>query len=141
MRNEVTINGELFWCKWMKAFNTAFNDMNDRYECVVGNISEEDCAKLKTLGIKIKHKDSQGNFIVGKTKDYKYYNLQDAAGKPVDSDIVGNGTKVTVTLSSYETKMTKMHGMSPSINKIVVTELLKYEPTPATAEAELDDVL
>lgn len=141
MRNEVVINGELFWSKWMKSFNTAFNDDNDRYECTVGNISDADCEKLKTLGIKIKHKDSMGNFIVGKTKDYKYYNLQDASGKAVDSDIIGNGTKVIVTLSSYETKMTKMHGMSPSINKIVVTDLIKYEASPAPAEAELDDVL
>ena len=139
MRNEVTINGELFWSKWMKTFNTAFNDDNDRYECTVGNISDADCEKLKTLGIKIKHKDSMGNFIVGKTKDYKYYNLVDKDNKPVDSDIIGNGTKVIVTLSSYETKMTKMHGMSPSINRIVVTDLIEYSPAPA--EAELYDVL
>lgn len=139
MRNEVTINGELFWSKWMKAFNTAFADDNKRYECTVGNISDADCEKLKTLGIKIKHKDSMGNFIVGKTLDYKYYNLVDKDNNPVDSDTIGNGTKVIVTLSSYETKMTKMHGMSPSINRIVVTDLLTYNPAPA--EAELDDVL
>ena len=139
MKNEVTINGELFWSKWMKAFNVAFNEDNKRYECTVGNISDTDCKKLETLGIKIKHKDSMGNFIVGKTLDNKYYNLTDTAGVPVDSDTIGNGTKVTVTLSSYETKMSKMHGMSPSINRIIVNELITY--TPAAAETELDDVL
>jgi len=139
MKNEVTIKGELFWCKWMKSFNKVFTEDNNRYECTIGNISADDCKKLESLGIKIKHKDSQGNFIVGKTKDYKFYNLQDTSGKPVDSDTLGNGTKAIITLTSYENKMTKMHGMGPSINKVIITEVITYNPTPI--DSITDDVL
>ena len=55
--NEIANKGELFWSKWMKELNTKFNPDNDRYEAVVGNISDADCEKLKSLGIKIKNKE------------------------------------------------------------------------------------
>ena len=57
----VKINGELFWSKWMAEFNKAFNTDNDRYECTIGNISDDDAAKLTGLGIKVKHKDAMGS--------------------------------------------------------------------------------
>jgi hypothetical protein len=60
----VKISGELFWSKWMAEFNKAFNEDNDRYECTIGNISDADVAKLTGLGIRVKYKDSQGNYIV-----------------------------------------------------------------------------
>lgn len=134
----VTINGELFWSKWMNTFNPTFNPDNTKYECTIGNISDADCAKLKDLGIKIKHKDSMGNFIVGKSQFV--FAPFDKAGKPVAIEDIGNGTKISASVSSYDHRMSAVHGQAPSIQKITVNEVVTYVPAAAAEEA-LDDVL
>lgn len=136
MSSTVTIKGELFWSKWMNTFNTKFNDANTKYECSIGNISDEDAAKLTNLGIHIKNKTDMGNYIVGKSQ--YVFTPFDKAGKPVAIEDIGNGTKVTAVVSSYKHRMTDKYGMAPSIAKITVNELVKYNLAP---EAELDDVL
>lgn len=132
----VKIKGELFWAKWMNELNTKFNPDNDRYEAVVGNISDEDVKKLGTLGIKIKNKEGQGNFILAKSK-YEFTPVT-SSGDKVAIDEIGNGTKVEVDLSSYTHRMSAMHGNAPSIKKITVTALEKYEPE-AVAVTDIDD--
>ncbi len=132
----VKIKGELFWAKWMKELNTKFNPDNDRYEAVVGNISDDDVKKLGTLGIKIKNKEGQGNFILAKSK-YEFTPMT-PSGVLVAIDEIGNGTKVEVELSSYTHRMSAMHGNAPSIKKITVTKLEKYEPE-AVSVTDIDD--
>lgn len=132
----VKIKGELFWAKWMKEINTKFNDKNDRFEAVVGNISDADVKKLESLGIKMKHKDSQGFFITAKSK-YEFTPVT-PTGEKVEISDIGNGTKVEVDVSSYTHAMSKMHGNAPSIKKITVTQLETYEPE-AVAVTDIDD--
>lgn len=134
--SSVKIKGELFWAKWMNEVNTKFNPDNDRYEAVVGNITDSDAEKLKGLGIKIKNKEGQGNFIMAKSK-YEFTPMTPKGDKVAIEDI-GNGTKVEVEVSSYTHRMSAMHGNAPSIKKITVTQLEKYEPE-AVALADIDD--
>lgn len=136
----VKIKGQLFWAKWMNELNTKFNPDNDRYEAVVGNISDEDVKKLGTLGIKIKNKDGQGNFILAKSK-YEFEPVT-PSGVKVSIDAIGNGTEVEVDVSSYTHRMSAMHGNAPSIKKITVTKLETYEPdTVAVTDIDDDDIL
>ena len=134
----VKISGELFWNKWMAEFNTMFNKGNDRYECTIGMISDEDVAKLTSLGIRVKYKDAMGNYIVGKSK-YLFSPL-DADGKSVAIDALGNGSKCEALISSYKHKLSAKHGNAPSIQKIKVTEIKTYVPD-AKVEEEADDLL
>jgi hypothetical protein len=120
----VKIAGQLFWSNWMKEFNTRFNDDNTKYECTIGMLSDKACEALKGLGIKIKNKDTMGNFIVGKSKFV--FEPIDEQGNPVDIGKIGNGTKVTALVSSYRHKMSAMHGAAPSIGKLIVTDLVVY---------------
>jgi hypothetical protein len=127
------INGELFWTKWMNNINTKFNDANDKYECTIGNISDNDAAKLTALGIKVKNKDSMGNYIVCKSK---------YAFKPVGEDMkeiavedLGNGSKVVAVVGSYEHKMSKVHGKAPSLKNFMVTQVVTYVPDTETEES------
>jgi len=122
----VKIQGELFWSKWMGEFNKAFNDDNNRYECTIGNISDDDAAKLTGLGIKVKHKESQGNFIVAKSK--YLFNPTDENLKEVDVNALGNGSKCTAVISSYTHRMSSKHGNAPTIKKLMVTEVVTYTP-------------
>jgi hypothetical protein len=136
----VKIKGELFWAKWMKEINTKFNPDYDRFEAVVANISDEDVKKLGSLGIKMKNKDGQGNYILAKSK-YEFTPVT-PNGDKVSIDEIGNGTKVEVEVSSYTHRMSAMHGNAPSIKKITVTQLEKYEPdTVAVTDIDDDDIL
>ena len=130
----VRIEGQLFWAKWMKEHNTKFNDTNNKYECTVGMISDDDAAKLTGLGIKVKNKEIMGNYIVAKSQFM--FKPVDDNDKEVDIDQIGNGTKVNVLLTSYTHKMSKMHGNAPSIKKIWVKEIVTYVPP----EESLEDI-
>ena len=134
----VKINGELFWSKWMTEFNTAFNTDNDRYECTIGNISDDDAAKLTGLGIKVKHKDAMGNFIVAKSK--YLFNPTDDTMKEVDVKALGNGSKCVAVIAGYTHRASAKYGNSPTIKKLMVTEVVTYTPTEATVEED-DDAL
>jgi hypothetical protein len=118
----------------MAEFNTAFNSDNDRYECTIGNISDDDAAKLTGLGIKVKHKDSMGNFIVAKSK--YLFNPTDENLKEVDVKALGNGSKCTAVITAYTHRMSAKYGNSPTIKKLMVTEVVTYTPEPATEEDE-----
>ena len=131
----VKVSGQLFWTKWMADFNKAFNEGNDRYECTIGMLSDEDVAKLTSLGIRVKYKDSMGNFIVGKSKFL--FNPLDDDGKEVPVDVLGNGSKCEALISSYKHKLSAKHGNAPSIQKLKVTEIKTYVPDAT----EDDDVL
>jgi len=130
----VKINGELFWNKWMSEFNTAFNSDNNRYECTIGNISDDDAAKLTSLGIRVKNKESQGNYIVAKS--LHLFNPTDENLKPVDVKALGNGSKCTAIITAYTHKMSAKFGNSPSIKKLMVTEVVTYTPEPQAEEDE-----
>lgn len=130
----VRVTGTLYWTKWMSEYNTHFNEDNTKYECTLGDISEDKAQQLfEDLGIKRKTKEGQGNFIVGKS-NYKF-ELVDEDGVPIPVDTVGQGTKVVALVTSYTHKMSKQHGNSASIRKLIVTEL----KTPAQAMAEEED--
>lgn len=132
----VKINGELFWSKWMAEFNTAFNSDNDRYECTIGNISDDDAAKLTSLGIKVKHKESQGNFIVAKSK--YLFNPTDDNMKEVNVADLGNGSKCVAVISAYTHRMSAKHGNAPTVKKLMVTEVKTYVPP---TDEDSDDAL
>ena len=133
----VKINGELFWSKWMAEFNTAFNSDNDRYECTIGNISDDDAAKLTGLGIKVKNKETMGNFIVAKSK--YLFNPTDDNMKEVDVKELGNGSKCVAVISAYTHRLSSKHGNAPTVKKIMVTEVKTY--VPPENDKEDDDAL
>ena len=136
----VKIGGELFWANWMNQYNTRFNEDNRKYECTIGNLSDKAAEALKELGIHIKEKDTMGKYIVGKS--LYVFEPVDQDGKPVDIAKIGNGTKVTVLVSSYRHKMSAKYGAAPSIKKLIVTDLKVYEGSDSPfEEAEEDDIL
>jgi len=42
---------------------------------------------------------------------------------------LGNGSKVVAVVSSYEHKMSKMHGKAPSLKNFMVTQVVTYVPS------------
>jgi hypothetical protein len=136
------IAGQLFWSNWMKEFNTKFDDGNQKYECTLGMLSDKAAAALTNeLGIKVKNKDTMGNYIVGKSK--YVFEPVDEDGNPIDISRIGNGTKVVALVGSYKHKLSSKHGNAPSIKtKLIVTDLVEYSPEAKVAQQEeFDPVL
>lgn len=134
----VKVACELFWSNWMSNFNTKFNEDNDKYECTIGNLSDKAADSLEELGIKIKEKDNMGKYVVGKSK--YVFEPVDKEGNKVDVASIGNGTKAIALVSSYRHKMSSKFGAAPSIQKLIITELVTYSPEGGADEEE-DDVL
>ncbi len=130
----IRINGELFWSKWMGEFNTKFGDTT-KYECTIGNLSEKAKEALEGMGIKVKYKDNMGNYIVAKSK-FKFEPVDEKENN-VEVDTIGNGSKCVALVSAYEHRMSKQHGLSPSVKSLVVTELKTYIPEGQEQEEDI----
>ena len=135
----IKVAGEIFYAQDMTKFNTTFNPDNDRYICTLGQLSDKAVEALSEIGVKVKTHDTKGKYITAKSK--YIFEPVDEQGNKVDPTKIGNGTKVVAILSSYTHKMSKMYGNSPSIKKLIVTELKEYTPDVAPTAAEAEDVL
>lgn len=134
----VKVGGELFWSSFMGTFNTKFNEDNDKYECCLGGLSEAAVKAFEQLGVKVKERDPMGKYVVAKSKFV--FEPVDEDGNKVDIAKIGNGTKVVALVSAYRHKMSAKYGASPSIRKLIVTELKIYDPE-GSVEEENDDIL
>lgn len=135
----VKVSGELFWASFMSTFNTKFDEENNKYECCLGGLSEAAVKALEgQLGIKVKDRDPMGRYVVAKSK--YVFEPVDEKGNKIDISKIGNGTKVVALVSSYRHKMSAKFGASPTIKKLIVTELKTYNPEGSVAE-ENDDIL
>lgn len=130
----VRVAGELFWSKWMGEFNTKFNEANNKYECTIGMLSDKAVEALTNMGIKVKHKENMGHYIVAKSK-YKFAPT-DEDNNPIEIEDIGNGTKCSALISAYEHRMSKAHGLAPSLKLLVVTDLKRYIPEDKAEEEE-----
>lgn len=131
----VRIQGEIFFAYDMYNLNTKFDPDNKKYQCTLGNLSDAACEALVEMGIKIKQKDLCGKHITGKS--LYQFELYDQQGNKIPTERVGNGTKVVALVSSYRHKMSSKYGASPSIKKLIVTELKEYNPERAVEEEDL----
>ena len=136
----VKIKAKVFWARWMNEHNTQYNEDNKKYECTLGDMSDEDAQKLEAMGIKIKQKNFAKNVIVCKS------NFPITAALPqgeIEAMKIGNGTEVECIISFYTHKMSKMHGNAPSLvakkgePSLHITKLVTYVPD---AVVEEDDV-
>lgn len=130
----VKVAGQLYWNKYLTEFNTHFNEDNTKYECTLCHLSEAAKEKLEELGIKVKYKPEQGNYIVAKSK--YVFEPVDQDGNKLDSKTFGNGTQAFALVSSYRHKMSAKFGAAPSIKKLVVTKVVAYEGAENAAEEE-----
>ena len=136
----VKVQGKLYWNQYMTEFNTHFNSDNTKYECTLGNLSDAAVEALKSLGVNVKNKPEQGNYIVAKSK--YTFDPVDEDGNKLDAKEFGNGTEAIAIVGSYRHKLSAKFGAAPSIKKLIVTKVVKYEPNKeATATEAEDDIL
>ena len=133
----VKVQGKLYWNQYMTEFNTHFNSDNTKYECTLGNLSDAAVEALKSLGVNVKNKPEQGNYIVAKSK--YTFDPVDEEGNKLDAKQFGNGTEAIAIVSSYRHKLSAKFGAAPSIKKLIVTKVVKYEGGTGQQQTEAED--
>ena len=127
----VKLNAEIQW-----AFFDKVSDMSGKYQVDLCNLADSAVAALEAIGVaprKREDKPEKGWFVT--VKSNHPIKPVDASGNPITA-IVANGSKANALVSAYEWVWKNKKGVSPTMLKIVITDLKEYNPE---AKAELDD--
>jgi hypothetical protein len=131
----VKIEAEIQW-----AFFDRVNDMSGKFQCDLANLSDKAVQALEAIGLeprKREDKPEKGWFLTVKSN----YAIQpyDKEGNEV-KDTVGNGSKAVALIKPYSWTWKNKKGVSASLAKIVITDLVKYNADAAADDMD-DDIL
>ena len=131
------ITGELFFATDMVEFNQ-FTEDKQQYVAQIGKLSSAAVDKLREMGINVGENELKGLNISCKSK-FKH-TVFDENGNEIDPKTIGNGTKCVALVGTYDWKFGKKTGKAASLKKLIVTDLVKYDPS-GKQEETFDDVL
>lgn len=129
----VKIKANVMW-----SFMNKPNEMSGKYQVNLCDLSEPAVQALTEMGIEVKEKEGQGRYIT--CKSAKPMKAFDEDGQEIEEDI-GNGSKAKAIISSYEWKYKNKKGVSPSLKKLVITNLVEYAGGGGGGKIADDEVL
>lgn len=116
------------------------NDMSGKYQIDLTELSDGAVNALSDLGIEVRFKEESGHYIT--TKSTRPIYAFSAEGENLRGVKIGNGSKLVATIKPYEWKFKGKSGVSPSLDRLVVTELEVYDDADADVEVfDLDEAL
>lgn len=120
----VKIKCDVFWAQLNKK-----NEMSDAYQVNLCNLSDAAVKALEDMGISVlenkEKKAEMGRYITCKSQ--KPIKAFDEDGQEIDSDVsIGNGSKAKAMITAYEWTYKNKKGVSPSLSKLVITDLVEY---------------
>lgn len=120
----VKIKCDIYWAQLNKK-----NEMSDAYQVNLCNLSDQAVKALEDMGISVlenkEKKSEMGKYITCKSQ--KPIRAYDEDGQEIDSDVaIGNGSKAKAMITGYEWSYKNKKGVSPSLSKLVVTDLIEY---------------
>lgn len=131
----VKLNAEIKW-----AFFDKPSSMSGKFQVDLTNLSDSAVKALEEMGIAVrKREDKPENGWYVTVKSNNPIRPVDEKGNHITA-LVANGSKATALVSAYQWTWKNKSGVSPSLMKIVITDLKEYNPEAATAEAD-DDIL
>jgi hypothetical protein len=115
----LTIKGTLYWVERNK-----LNKFSDKYQIVLGNLSEKAVNALDDMGIAAANKgDEKDYFITMKSKNPM--RVTDDQGVEYDADVmIANGSEAVCVVGYYDWSVGT--GRSPSMIKCKVTKMIEY---------------
>jgi hypothetical protein len=130
----VKIQAEVQWASFDKV-----NEMSGKFQCDLANLSTSAVEALESIGLvprKREDKPEKGWFLTVKSN----YAIQpfDKEGNEV-KDVVGNGSKAIALIKPYSWKWKNKEGVSASLAKIVITDLVKYSADDG-GDVTIDDL-
>lgn len=115
----VKVKAEIMW-----AFLNKPNEMSGKFQVDLCNLSDKAVGALEEMGIEVKTKEGKGAYITCKSK--RPIIAYDDGGTVLEGDILGNGSKAAAVVEPYEWAFKGKKGISPSLKKMVITELVPY---------------
>jgi len=136
MSDKLKLKCDIYWAQLNRK-----NEMADAYTVDLCNLSDKAVAALEDMGISVQEnaekKPEQGKYITCKSQ--KPIKAFDTDGVDIVEDI-GNGSKAICMVGSYAWTYKNKKGVSPSLVKLVITDLVEYAGT-ANISADDEDVL
>ena len=133
LEKPVKFEAEVQW-----AFFTKKNEMSGKYQVDLTNLSENAVKALTDAGLEPRNREDKpekGWYITVKsTNEIKAF---DPKGNQI-TDLIANGSKATALVKPYEWKFQSRTGISPSLQRLVITDLRVYNGS--AVEVEEDDI-
>lgn len=123
----------------MYAALTTKNDLSDKYQVDLCELSPTAVRKLEEMGVKVNNnpdKPEKGDFITCRSQRPIF--AYDTDGNALDGSIVGNGSKAAASIGTYEWNNKFGKGTSPTLGRLVVTELEIYDGDAGGGDVDLD---
>lgn len=126
----VKIEADVMWAGNMVTPRDSGQYADGKYHVDLTNLDADAVKALEDLGLKVNFKEDKGKFL--HVKSQRPMQVFHSDGSPVEGSEVGNGSKARALMSFYENS----YGRFPSLVKMVVTDLVKYD-----AGASIDELL
>ena len=118
----IKIKADVYWAQLNK-----INEMSNKYQVNLCNLSDAAVEALEAMGVSVSigedKKADMGRFITCKSNNP--IRAYDTDGDEI-SELIGNGSKAKAVVGSYEWKYKNKKGTSPSLKKLVITNLVEY---------------
>jgi hypothetical protein len=114
----VKLKAVVMWCQ-----NKEPNEMSGKHQIDLTQLSDAAVEALEAMKIDVKEKEGMGKYIT--CKSARPIKVLDIDGDEIQEKI-GNGSKAKCIVSSYEWKYKNKKGVSPSLQKIVITDLVEF---------------
>jgi hypothetical protein len=134
MTTPIKIKATVMWANLDRV-----NELTGKYQVDLTDLSDAAVSKLTEMGIDVKNKEGMGNYITCKSINPIHPFSQE--GMEMDGIAIGNGSKAIAVIGSYTWTFRNKEGVSPSLRKLIITDLVSYEEPDAVSIDDDDDIL
>jgi len=130
----VTVKATVMWCNHNK-----LNEMSNKFQLELTNLSENAVKALESLGLEVRKREDKpekGFYITCKSVR-QMDKIFDKTGASLIDVAIGNGSTGTAVVGTYEWAFKNKKGLSASLIKMTIDNLVAYdaEDSPVTEEA------
>lgn len=134
MTDRVKIKADVMW-----AFLDKPNEMSQKYQVDLCNLSDAAVKALESMNIQVRQKEDKGFFVTCKSN--RPIAAYDTKGEQIEGIGIGNGSKAVAMVGFYEWTWKNKSGVSPSLKRLVIEELVSYEGTAENVDTDDDEIL
>ena len=135
--SKITIKGSVQWANL-----EVRNEMSDKFQVDLCGLSDKAVEAIEEQGMTVHYKEDdkqKGSFITCKSN--RPIPVSDADGAVVDGRVVGNGSLFIATINPYDWQFKGKAGVSPSLSKLIITDLALYDNDGDDAVVNYDEAL
>jgi hypothetical protein len=117
---------------WARVLEGHPNNLSNKYQVDVCNLSSEVVKKLEDLGVPIKNDEERGTYVTAKA--VRPPKVMDASKRLWDDTLIGNGSTIKIAANPYDWTYKGKAGVGLGLNQLMVVNLVEYEMEELDAE-------